>query len=43
MLMAGLRFNDPLPLHIRNTMSLGYVRIRVSPRFLPTGSPACQD
>jgi porin len=37
MLTAGLRFNEPLPLPIHNTMSLGYVRNSLSPRFLPPG------
>ena len=39
MLTAGLRFNEPLPLHIHNTMSLGYVRNGLSPKFLPAGTP----
>jgi len=37
LLTAGLRFNEPLPLHIHNTMSLGYVRNILSPDFLPPG------
>ena len=40
LLTAGLRFNEPLPLHIHNTMSLGYVRNSLSPQFLPPGMPA---
>jgi porin len=40
LLTAGLRFNEPLPLHIHNTMSLGYVRNSLSPQFLPVGTPA---
>jgi carbohydrate-selective porin OprB len=40
MLTAGLRFNEPLPLRIHNTMSLGYVRNNLSPQFLPVGMPA---
>jgi porin len=36
-LTAGLRFNEPLPLHFHNTMSLGYVRNSLSPQFLPPG------
>jgi porin len=40
MLSAGLRFNEPLPLHIHNTMSLGYVQNRLSQQFLPLGTPA---
>src|SRR6202030_4064202 len=35
---AGLRLNEPLPLHIHNTMSLGYVRNSLSPQFLPPGT-----
>jgi porin len=38
MLTAGLRFNEPLPLHIHNTMSLGYVRDSLSVQFLPPGT-----
>ena len=38
-LTAGLRFNEPLPLDIHNTMSLGYVRnsleLAVSPAWMP--------
>jgi porin len=37
---AGTRFNEPLPLHIHNTMSLGYVRNSLSPQFLPPGIAA---
>jgi carbohydrate-selective porin OprB len=40
LLTAGLRFNEPLPLRIHNTMSLGYVRNSLSPQFLPPGAPA---
>jgi porin len=40
LLTAGLRFNEPVPLHIHNTMSLGYVRNSLSPQFLPPGAPA---
>ena len=40
LLTAGLRFNEPLPLKIHNTMSLGYVRNNLSPQFLPPGMPA---
>jgi carbohydrate-selective porin OprB len=39
-LTAGVRFNEPLPLHIHNTMSLGYVRNSLSAQFLPPGTPA---
>ena len=35
LLTAGLRFNEPLPLHFHNTMSLGYVRNSLSSQFLP--------
>jgi uncharacterized membrane protein YoaK (UPF0700 family)/carbohydrate-selective porin OprB len=37
LLTAGLRFNEPLHLHIHNTMSLGYVRNSLSPDFLTHG------
>src|SRR5882757_332323 len=40
LLTAGLRFNEPLPLPIHNTMSLGYVRNGLSPNFLPPGQPS---
>jgi len=39
MLTAGLRFNEPLPLPIHNTMSLGYVQNRLSQQFVPAGAP----
>ena len=39
-LTAGLRFNEPLPLPIHNTMSLGYVRNKLNPQFLAAGAPA---
>ena len=35
-----LRFNEPLPLPIHNTMSLGHVRNNLSPQYLPPGIPA---
>jgi carbohydrate-selective porin OprB len=35
LLTAGLRFNEPLPLPIHNTMSLGYVRNHLSSDFRP--------
>src|SRR5580692_6652469 len=38
-LTAGLRFNEPLPLPIHNTMSLGFVQNGLSPQFLPPTSP----
>jgi porin len=37
MLTAGLRFNEPLPLRIHNTMSVGYVQNRLSQQFVPPG------
>lgn len=40
LLTAGARFNEPLPLHIHDTMSLGYVQNRLSQRFLPQGTRA---
>ena len=40
LLTAGLRFNEPLPLPIHNTMSLGYVQNRLSQQFVPQGAPA---
>src|SRR5260370_38841653 len=39
MLTVGLRFNEPLPLSIHNTMSLGYVQNRLSQQFAPGGTP----
>lgn len=36
-LTAGLRFNEPLPIGIHNTMSLGYVRNSLSQAFVPAG------
>jgi porin len=39
MLTAGLRFNEPLPLPIHNTMSLGYIQNRLSQQFAPPGAP----
>ena len=38
-LTAGLRFNEPLPVHVHNTISFGYVRNSLSPVFLPAGAP----
>jgi carbohydrate-selective porin OprB len=38
-LTAGLRFNEPLPLHIHNTMSLGYVWNSLSEQFAAPGTP----
>lgn len=39
MLTAGLRFNEPLPLPIHNTMSVGYVRNCLSQQFVPQSAP----
>jgi len=39
LLTAGIRFNEPLPVRIHNTMSLGYVRNSLSQQFLPRGTP----
>lgn len=39
MLTAGLRFNEPLPLPIHNTMSLGYVKNSLSQQFVPENAP----
>jgi porin len=39
-LTAGLRFNEPLPVHVHNTISFGYVRNSLSPLFLPAGAPS---
>jgi porin len=41
-LTAGLRFNEPLPLRIHNTMSLGYVRNSLSQEFHPPTTPRFQ-
>jgi hypothetical protein len=41
-LTAGMRFNEPLPLRIHNTMSLGFVRNSLSQQFRPTGTPSFQ-
>src|SRR6201982_2094816 len=38
-LTAGLRFNEPLPLPVHNTMSLGYVQNRLSQHFDQPGAP----
>jgi len=39
MITAGLRFNEPLPLPIHNSMSFGYVRNQLSQQFIPPGAP----
>jgi carbohydrate-selective porin OprB len=36
---AGVRFNEPFPLHVHNTMSVGYVQNRLSQQFVPPGAP----
>jgi carbohydrate-selective porin OprB len=38
LLTSGMRFNEPLPLRIHNTMALGFVRNNLSPEFLPQGT-----
>jgi porin len=38
LLTAGVRLNELLPVHIHNTMSVGYVRNSLSPQFLPPGT-----
>lgn len=40
MLTAGLRFNEPLPLKIHNTVALGYVQNSLSSPFLAPATPA---
>src|SRR5215831_2871828 len=40
LLTAGLRFNEPLPLPIHNTISLGYVQSKLSQEFVPQGASA---
>jgi hypothetical protein len=41
MFSAGLRFNEPLPLQIHNTMSLGYVQNLLSQEFVaPVEAPS---
>src|ERR1700683_1392602 len=42
-LTAGLRFNEPMPLPIHNTMALGFGQNTLSPRFLPVGSHRWHD
>ena len=39
LLTAGLRFNEPLPLSIHNTMSFGYVRNSQSQQYVPADTP----
>ena len=38
MLTGGLRFNEPLPLSVHNTMSVGYVQNRLSQQFASQGA-----
>jgi carbohydrate-selective porin OprB len=38
-LTAGLRFNEPLPASVHNSMSIGYIRNYLSPSFLAAGAP----
>jgi carbohydrate-selective porin OprB len=38
-LTAGVRLNEPLPVNIHNTMSLGYVQNRLSQQFVTPGAP----
>jgi carbohydrate-selective porin OprB len=40
LLTAGLRFNEPLPLRMHNTISLGYVQNRLSQQFVAKGAPS---
>jgi carbohydrate-selective porin OprB len=40
LLTAGLRFNEPIPLHIHNTVSFGYVQSSLSSQFLAPGAPS---
>lgn len=35
----GLRFNEPLPVRMHHTISVGYVRNGLSQQFVPPGSP----
>ena len=37
LMTAGLRFNEPMPLPIHNTVSVGYVQNNLSSQFLPAG------
>jgi carbohydrate-selective porin OprB len=37
-LTAGLRFNEPIPLHIHNTVSFGFVQSNLSSQFLQHGA-----
>jgi porin len=39
-LTAGLRFNEPIPLHIHNTVSLGFVQNNLSSQFLQPEAPS---
>lgn len=37
-LTAGLRFNEPIPVHFHNTVSLGFVQNSLSSQFLQVGA-----
>ena len=39
MFIAGLRFNEPLPVRFHNTMGLGYVQNRLSRQLVPNSRP----
>jgi hypothetical protein len=43
LMTAGLRFNEPLPLPIHNTISIGYVQNGLSSQFLSPGAPPWKD
>jgi carbohydrate-selective porin OprB len=36
---AGIRFNEPFPLHVHNTVAVGYIQNRLSQQFVPSGAP----
>lgn len=42
-LTAGLRLNEPIPVHFHNTVSIGYVRNTLSSQFLPPGVASWKD
>ena len=39
-LTVGLRFNEPIPLPIHNTIAIGYVQNNLSSQFLSPAAPA---
>jgi hypothetical protein len=43
LMTAGLRSNEPLPLPIHNTISIGYVQNGLSSQFLSPGAPPWKD